>query len=335
MRRSTTSSIGKRTTGGGATRAVALLAITSIATLSGAAAAAPAPVAADAPASGGTILLTINGNLFTMSADGSGLAKLTSGGGVGDAAYSNDGTKIAFHKKGDLYVMKANGTQVVRLTATPTVSETNPSWSPDGTQLAFERDEPAHTYDRSGVAVMNARPGATYRLVRANTWTCHSGACWASFYGRPDWSPAGGKLAIHNTFSPEEGHSFTAVEVISLTGASVSFPGPAESIQPEFNPTGTQVATVYTGDYLNSAEQVVRTPVLGGPESEVTPETALASDPVWSPDGKRLLVRYNASGDHTAPYHVYVVNADGSGKHKLLTGSSSYSVIPRGWRAAG
>jgi TolB protein len=55
------------------------------------------------------------------------------------------------------------------------------------------------------------------------------------------------------------------------------------------------------------------------------------SEPAWSPDGKRIA--YVSSADHTGPLAIWVMNADGTGKHQLTfpqAGDSSPSWSPDG-----
>ncbi len=53
---------------------------------------------------------------------------------------SPDGGKVAFISNSDLYVMNADGSQLLNLTQSPQV-ESFPSWSPDGQALVFARRE--------------------------------------------------------------------------------------------------------------------------------------------------------------------------------------------------
>jgi len=89
--------------------------------------------------------------IWVMNADGTGLRRITDGGPDVDGtdlgpAWSPDGSRIAFAREGrpakaatgnaDIYVVNADGTDVVRLTDDP-MMEYAPTWSPDGSRIAF------------------------------------------------------------------------------------------------------------------------------------------------------------------------------------------------------
>src|SRR5437879_9571458 len=117
--------------------------------------------------------------VYVMNAtDGSGLVRLTSGR---SPAWSPDGSKIAFTRSDDVYVMNADGRGIVQLTNTPG-SDNQPAWSPDGSKIAF-------TSVRDGnheIYVMNAVDGSG--VVRLTTDP--------SYDDHPAWSPDGSKIAF-------------------------------------------------------------------------------------------------------------------------------------------
>lgn len=77
--------------------------------------------------------------------DGTGLTRLTrSPEPDHEPAWSPDGTKIVFRsgvatQESDLYIIIADGTNLVSFTPTPGTPERGPAWSPDGSRIAFER----------------------------------------------------------------------------------------------------------------------------------------------------------------------------------------------------
>jgi len=58
-------------------------------------------------------------------------------GDANDAAYSPDGTLIAFARDGDLWLANSDGSGQRRLTKTPNVAEWKPSWLPDGSAVVY------------------------------------------------------------------------------------------------------------------------------------------------------------------------------------------------------
>ncbi len=131
-----------------------------------------------------------NPEIYTVNPDGSGLARLTNSD-VGDIApaWSPDGTRIAFgcgigaETDGgfrtvgprDICVMDADGRGSVCLTNDP-VADGEPTWSPDGSRIAFRRAGDIYTMKPDGTEV-----------TRLTTVASAS---------EPDWSPDGTKIAF-------------------------------------------------------------------------------------------------------------------------------------------
>ena len=75
-------------------------------------------------------------DIWSMNADGTRLARLTTTGTSTSPSVSPDGTHVAHISGGDVWTMAIDGTERVRVTDTPG-AEQSPTWSPDGTRLAY------------------------------------------------------------------------------------------------------------------------------------------------------------------------------------------------------
>ena len=126
-------------------------------------------------------------DIYLINANGSGLVRLTSTGHESSAAWSPDGSKIAFESTRDgnyeIYLMRADGSGITRLTRRAS-NDYDPAWSPDGTRIAFDSDPPG-CCGNFDIYLMNADGSAVTRLTR----NPHDDS-------GPTWSPDGSRIVF-------------------------------------------------------------------------------------------------------------------------------------------
>jgi dipeptidyl aminopeptidase/acylaminoacyl peptidase len=227
--------------------------------------------------------------IFTANPDGTDARELT--GGVNDGwpawlTWSPDGTRIAFSNLAtesdagscvpggdamcptDIYVMNADGTNVSQLTTDPP-GEYQPSWSPDGTEIAFVRQVNPPDGGPTGIFVMNAE-GSDVRNIASTT----NGSDFA-----PSWSPDSSEV-MYGSIRSEDWGIFVANADGTGERPIYNDKGPYVD-DPVWSPDGTMVAFVGDPGITGSGGDSVLY-VMG---ADGTGITKLADTPHYGVDG--------------------------------------------------
>jgi Tol biopolymer transport system component len=120
-------------------------------------------------------------DLYVMKADGTGLDRLTSEFSNWAPQYSPDGRLILFQQNRDVHVLDLKTMAVRRLTFDPQ-NGMNPTWSPDARQIAFVTTRNG----RAEIFVMNADGADSHVLVSMPSGNAID----------PRWSPDGSRVAF-------------------------------------------------------------------------------------------------------------------------------------------
>jgi TolB protein len=254
--------------------------------------------------------------IITVSPDGTGMKQLTSASGSGNPTFSPNGEKIAYAANygagtRGIYVMNRSGNAKKALTNSNNCPEYGPTWSPDGTKIAFIRQEQVSTPEGQSdwqvdVWVMNADGSEQKKLTDD-----------FNDEGAPTWSPDGTKIAFVDgpdiwTVKPDGSgrHNLT------------NMPNSYEE-DPDFSPDGKKIAFASNGKYKKPD---IYTMQLDGSElTNVTDSRYVGEeDCVWSPSGTAIAYRKDLPENP----EIFKKNADGSGRSKNVSNDPKYNSSP-------
>ncbi len=239
--------------------------------------------------------------------------------GIVRPVISPDGKQIAFAAVGDIYVMPVGG-KPVNITKDEAL-DTDPAWSPDGTQLVYSSDKNS---EHLQLWIRDMRTGQSRQVTHMTTQP--QGA---------SWSPDGTRIVFFNVDGMWRVAEMSVLDVASGTVTKVH-DTLAQPGTPTWSPDGARIALAevapFTRRFREGTNQVLTIPVRLKPDTtgavvttgtaETTgtadtpssvvsgfsrtdegdkwfaPEPLLSIDsrggcgPVWSPDGTRMAAIY-------------------------------------------
>ena len=238
----------------------------------------------------------------------------------------------------EIYVMDANGNNQRRLTNNPS-DDRDPSWSPDGTRIAFysKRDghvHPIHGFPTSEIYVMDADGGNPQNLTN-NPFDDRE----------PSWSPDGTRIAFG---ARREGRTNYEIYVMNVDGSNqqrlTDNPDPnghSDDRDPSWSPDGERIVfrARREGHFENKFAVTYEIYVMdanGVNQQRLTNNRDNEWSPVWSPDGNRIAFSADRKGN-LSNFEIYVMDADGGNQQRLTVNridDSSPSWSPDGERIA-
>ncbi len=252
--------------------------------------------------------------LFVMDATDFSVQMIPGTENAAAAELSPDGGTVAFAKDGDIFTIRLDGSNLLNLTTSPNVTEGNPTWSPDGHQIAFDTNRDG---DWEIYVMPSDGNGTPVNLTNSPS----------SSDTEPSWFSSGGLL------NNREGIAFTSNrdgnQEIYLMDADGSNPqrltnNLANDTQPAA--TGGNGSILFTSD-RDGNQEVYRINQDGADLVNLTNNPS-GNDfqAVWSEDGDWIAF----TTDQDTNWEVYVMNRDGGERYNATRNPARDTVLA--WR---
>ena len=281
--------------------------------------------------------------IWVANKDLSNRHQLTSGpSNSGWAVWKPGGAKLAFDSDrydpdnsggpsdisgiNDIFTMNPDGTGLVKLTDSKSFNADS-GWSPDGKKIAFDSDR-ANLQGRQEIYVMDADGTDVHRVSTLPTEAIYDIA--------PRFSPDGRRL-VFTRYITDPGRSALFTVGVRGGGLKQLTPWGNGAGDADYSPDGKKIvfeAYPHT-NCLNGNGEIYTVDSDGQHLTNITHNRCQAggSDPVWSPDGKKILFKSSHAEGGEFGIGLATMNPDGSDRHHIIPNPGVDEMLQSDWES--
>jgi Ca2+-binding RTX toxin-like protein len=253
------------------------------------------------PGANGLIAFRRGSQIFTMNGDGSDQKVVPNTEFSDQPAFSADGNRIAFVSDGDIWIVSPSGAGLRNLTKSPDNLEAEPTWSPDGTEIAFERTVDGNT----DVYVARSTDAGGVRRLTTDT----------NFDGYPVWSPDGDLIAF--TSNRRLGYGIHTIPADGSSTETFIVSTSVINVYQQWFPDGSKLA-------YQSQNELWVADRDGSNQTQLTNGATTYFGMSVSPDGTKIA--FTSARDSN--FEVYVADADGSNQVNITNSPDTDDRLP-------
>lgn len=230
----------------------------------------------------------------------------------------------------DIYAMRPDGTDIIRLTETAGFWNNGPDWSPNGEHISFFRchfvapplivecDIWVMNADGTGEAPLTTTPGALELF--------------------PTWSPDG-KHVLFSRFTPAGGSDLFVMDADGSNVTNITNTPTVGETDPDWSPNGKEIlyssappgapfVRCLTALICSQPTDIYRHNLKDGTSTNLTnSSTSVDWNPVWSTNGQKIAFSSTRASGTAYVDDVFVMDADGTDVQQL-TASGSHDWGP-------
>ena len=248
------------------------------------------PTATTIPQPGTLVFSSCKKNIcaiYSINNDGSGLKKLTSDMvDIVNPQWSPDGTKIIFEGYPNIYLMNADGSDLINLTRK--AEGRHPDWSPDGKQIVFN----SLRSGKNEIYTINADGTGIKRLTNNTREDIN-----------PQWSPNGSWIVYETTKNLSTGGWYSELCVMNSDGTELK--ELIVGVSPHWSPDGKYIA--FSGS-VDSEDDIFLIKPDGTGLKNLSNNNADEFDFSWSPDSN--LIAFVTNRDYNAEIYLLCVDCE-------------------------